>query len=155
MSRTWNTSWPSLLKIFGCSVVLQTRWRIVVFPALARPMIRTRKRSVPLRTYRARLCCLSISSAPWNSVLERDICRRDAWDGGSEEEQDKRCSGQCIIWLCCECQGSDVTDCVEDSNHASWKTSKVEEVAVVPKARIQMEMEKRHCQLKYYISDVM
>ena len=47
---------------------------MVVFPALARPMIRTRKRGVSHRTFRARLCCLSTSSAPWNSVSGRDIC---------------------------------------------------------------------------------
>ena len=86
MSRTWNTSWPSRLKIFGCSVVLQTRCRMVVFPELARPMIRTRKRLVCIRRFCARLRCLSTSSAPWNSVLERDICGRDAWAGGSGEE---------------------------------------------------------------------
>ena len=87
MDRTWNTSWPSRLKISGCSVVSQTRWRMVVFPALARPMIRTRKRSVRLRTFCARLWCLSISSSLWNLLLERDICRRDAWDGGSGEKR--------------------------------------------------------------------
>ena len=73
MSRTRNTSFPLLSKIFGCSVVLQTRCRMVVFPALARPMIRTRKHLVSFRTFSACLCCLLIFSAPWNSVLERDI----------------------------------------------------------------------------------
>ena len=64
MSRTWNTWWPSWLKIFGCSVVLQTRWRMVVFPALARPIIRTRKRMVNLCACPR---CPSISSsAPCN-----------------------------------------------------------------------------------------
>ena len=111
MLRTWNTSWPSRLKIFGCSVVLQTRCRMVVFPALARPMIRTRKRLVSLWTSCARLRCLSISSSPWRLVLERDIRRQDAWDGGSGEET--RWAVQCIVWLCWVSHRSDVTDSLQ------------------------------------------
>ena len=113
MSKTWNTSWPSQLKNFGCSVVLQTRWRMVVFPALARPMIRTRKRGLCVRRFCACLCCLSISSALWNSVLERDICCWDAWDDGwwwtVMKNQDRHGEGeQCFVWLHVS-QTSDVT----------------------------------------------
>ena len=56
---------------------------MVVFPALARPIIRARKRMLNLC---ACPCRPSISSAPGNWVLERDICRWDAGDGGSDEE---------------------------------------------------------------------
>ena len=98
MSRTWNTSWPSPLKIFGCSVVWQTHWRMVVFPALAQPMIRTRKHGVFLWRFCAHLCCLSISSAPWISVLERDIFHWDAWDGGSAEEA-QQWAVYCLVML--------------------------------------------------------
>ena len=53
-----QTSWPWGLKILGCSVVLHTRWRMVVLPALARPMISTRKCCVFLRKFSARILCL-------------------------------------------------------------------------------------------------
>ena len=96
ISKIQNTLWPSRLKIFGCSVVLQTRCRMVVFPALARPMIRTRKRPVLVLTFCARFRCLSMSSIGCISVLERDISRWDAWDDGSNEEQDKR-AGVCSV----------------------------------------------------------
>ena len=57
-----QTSRPLGLKSLGCFVVLQTRWRMVVLPALARPMIRTRKRPVFLRKFAARILWLSGST---------------------------------------------------------------------------------------------
>ena len=79
-TQTWRR-WGS--KILGCSVVLQTRWRMVVLPALARPMIRTRKRRVLLRKFLARIFCLSGSTNPagWVSIFDWLISRSGAWDG--------------------------------------------------------------------------
>ena len=42
---------PLLSNITGCSSVLQTFWRMVVFPALARPRTRTRKHLNLLRSF--------------------------------------------------------------------------------------------------------
>ena len=69
MCRT-QTSQPWGLKTLGCSVVLQTRWRMVVLPALARPTIRTRKRPALLRKFSARILCLS--SGAWDGVRVLD-----------------------------------------------------------------------------------
>ena len=49
---------PLLSNITGCSSVLQTFWRMVVFPALARPRTRTRKHLNLLRSF---LLTLSVS----------------------------------------------------------------------------------------------
>ena len=82
---------------------------MVVFPALARPMMRTRKRLVRVRRFSARFCCLSISSAPWNLIPERDIVCGMPEIVEMVKNQDKR-GGQCIIWLCWVGHRSDVTD---------------------------------------------
>jgi hypothetical protein len=44
-----RTLFPLLSNISGCSDVLHTFWRIVVLPALARPMTRTRKQPASAR----------------------------------------------------------------------------------------------------------
>ena len=119
MARTRNTSWPFSLKIFGCSVVLQTRWRMVVFPALARPMIRTRKCGVRFRRFCARLRCLSISAAPSNSVLEGDIVAGMPEMVEVMKNEDKHLGGgQCIVWLHVS-QRSDVTHSLPVHAHSN------------------------------------
>ena len=78
-----QTSWPWGSKILGCSVVLQTRWRMVVLPAFARPMIRMRKRPVLIRKFSARIFCLSglTNCAGWVLILDWLVSRSRAWDG--------------------------------------------------------------------------
>jgi hypothetical protein len=41
-----HTNSPAQLQISGLSRVLQTLWRIVVFPAFALPIVRIRKRPI-------------------------------------------------------------------------------------------------------------
>ena len=71
------TFFPLLPYITGFSVVLQTLWRMVVFPALARPMVRMRKRSHSSLCLRA---TYSSSSDRGLAVLEEE------GNAGSDEE---------------------------------------------------------------------
>jgi len=73
--RSKHTFSPCGVKISGSSIVLQTLWRIVVFPAFARPIMRIRNRGHCLRILRMR------SSAEGDSLLD-DIGSQEGSSGG-------------------------------------------------------------------------